>query len=286
MQERETRILAEGYRFLEAPKWHEGRLWMSDVFDARLVSVTLSGEKSVVCEVPGLPAGQDFLPDGSHITISAKERRLYRVADGRLHPYADLSDLAAGRLNDFAVDARGRIYVGDFGYDYHAGESPRPARLYRVDPDGSVRVAAENVEFPNGSVVVNEGRTLIVAETWVGRIRAFDLSPDGQLGDSRIFADLGERNPDGLCADRDNAIWVCSFNTGEVLRVIKGGKISDRIRIDGAAISCTLGGTDGRTLFITCVMGEVDESESPDAPRNSAVLMARVDVPGQVSRGV
>lgn len=284
MRDHEARILAKGFRFLEAPKWHEGRLWMSDVFDFKLVSLTLDGASATVCDVPGRPGGQDFLPDGTHVVASAKDRKLLRIVDGRPRPYADLAEHATGDLNDFAVDARGRIYLGDFGYDYHGGEAPRPAQLYRIDPDGSVRVVAEDVHFPNGSVVIDEGRTLVVAETWKARIKAFDLSASGELSGPRIFADLGERQPDGICADRDGGVWAACFNTGEFLRAVEGGEITDRFRVDGSAISCALGGDDGRTLFMTCVIGEVEEG--PHAPRNSAVFTGRVEVPGPASRGL
>ena len=270
-------LLADGFKFLEAPKWHDGRIWLSDVFDLKLVSVTLDGRRQAVCDVPQRPAGQNFLPDGRHVVISAMDQTLREVRDGRLLPYADLGGLATGHLNDFAVDRAGRIYVGDFGYDYDAGEAPRPTRLYRVDPDGSVRVAIEGVEFPNGSVFVDGGRTLIVAETWVGRITAFDCAADGTLSNRRLFADLSPRQPDGLCADDEGAIWVACFNTGEVLRVRDGGEITDRFAFEGSAISCVLGGDDGHTLFMTVFLGPPEEINTE--ARKSAVFTARVAVP-------
>lgn len=277
MQDHKARLFAEGFKFLEAPKWHDGSLWLSDVFDLKLYRLYENGEREVVCDVPHRPSGQGFLPDGRHIVVSAKDRRLYEVTEDALRVHADLSKHAPGYLNDFAVDSAGRIYVGDFGYDYDRGEAPRPTCLHRVDPDGTIAVAATGVEFPNGSVILDEGRTLIVAETWRGRILAFDRREDGTLGERRVFADLGDRQPDGLCADAEGAIWVGCFNTGEFLRVRDGGAITDVVRFDGSGISCTLGGEDGRTLFMTTFLGPPDEIATE--ARKSAVFTCRVAVP-------
>ena len=276
MPAQQPQLLADGFKFLEAPKWHDGRLWVSDVFDHRVYSLTLDGQRSEVCQVPGRPSGQGFLPDGRHIVVSATDQRLLDITDG-VQLYADLSGHATGYVNDFAIDAQGRIFVGDFGYDYDGGAARQPTRLLRVDLDRTISVAAEGVNFPNGSVIINGGKTLIVAETWDCRIRAFDLGAQGELSNPRVFADLGTRFPDGLCADAEGAIWVGCFNTGEFLRVLEGGQITDTYRFDGSAISCGLGGPDGRTLFMTTFLGPT--SEIATEVRKSAVFTVRVDAP-------
>lgn len=278
MKERKAEFFAGDFIFLEAPRWHDGKLWLSDVFDHKLHYLMPDGKRTVVCHVPTRPSGQGFLPDGTHVVVSATNRRLLKVMGGNLSDYADLSDWATGFVNDFAIDGHGRIYVGNFGYDYDAGEAPRPASLHRVDADGSVHEVATNVDFPNGSVVIDEGRTLIVAETWAGRVTAFDLSPEGTLSNRRIFADLGARQPDGLCADNENALWVACFNTGEVLRVLEGGEITDRVVFDGRAVSCTLGGDDGKRLYCTVYRGEIADLVA--RKRLGAVFTVPVDVPG------
>lgn len=272
----EARSFADGFLFLEAPKWRDGALWVSDVFGLAVYTIAPDGTVREHCKVPGRPAGQDFLPDGRHIVVSAKDGMLLDITGGRVKTHADLSALAVGPLNDFAVDAQGRIFVGDFGYDYDAGEAPQPARLYRVDPDGTVQVAAEGVNFPNGSVVI-DGQTLLVNETWVGRVLAYDLAPDGTLSGCRVFADVAPRQPDGMCADAEGAIWVGSFGTGEFLRIDTTGTITDIVPFSGAAISCTLGGADGHTLFLTTFDGP--HSDIATDARKSAVYTLTVPVP-------
>ncbi|TAX49685.1 gluconolactonase [Rhizobium leguminosarum] len=268
---------ADDFIFLESSKWRDGRLWVSDVFDHRVYSISPEGEREVVCQVPHRPSGLGFLPDGSLIIVSSKDKRLLRFHGGKTEEYADLSAHAAGDVNDFAVDELGRIYVGNFGYDYDAGETPRSTSLHRVDLDGSITEVAKGVEFPNGAVVIDAGRTLVVAETWVGRLTAFDLAADGTLSGSRVFADMGERQPDGICADAEGAVWVACFNTGEFVRVLEGGEVTDHFQFEGRGVSCTLGGFDGRQLFLSTYLGPSECIAAGD--RRGALFTAKVDVP-------
>ncbi|WP_061934695.1 SMP-30/gluconolactonase/LRE family protein [Aureimonas sp. AU22] len=269
---------ADGFMFLEAPKWRDGRLFVSDVFAHEICILSDHGVVERRIPVPTRPSGLGFLSDGTLIVASAKDCRLLRLDGDELAEHADLSDVANGWLNDFAIDRHDRIYVGDFGYDFVAGDPRRTTSLHRVDPDGTIEAVAHEVDFPNGSTIVDDGRTLVVAETWEARIAAFDLDGSGRLANRRLFADLDGRQPDGLCADRDGALWVGIYNTGEFVRVIDGGEITHRIKIDGSGISCTLGGPDRRTLFMTAFLG-TDEDMSA-GKRNSAILTAHVDVPG------
>ncbi|CAI8882412.1 MULTISPECIES: SMP-30/gluconolactonase/LRE family protein [Burkholderia] len=270
-------LFAEDFIFLEAPRWHDNRLWVSDVFDHAVYALGLDGMRQRICEVPHRPSGLGFLPDGTPIVVSSKNRRLMKIVGTSIVEYADLSGVAAGDVNDFVIDRDGRIYVGNFGYDYDAGEPKALTALHCVDRDGVISVAATELEFPNGAVIVDDGKTLIVAETWLHRLTAFDIGSRGQLGNRRIYADLGGREPDGICADASGAVWVACFNTGEVLRVLDGGVITDAIAFDGRAVSCTLGGADGRQLFCTVYRGTLDELSA--RKRNAAVLTVQVDVP-------
>jgi sugar lactone lactonase YvrE len=276
MREGHAALLAGGFKFLEAPKWHEGFLWVTDVFDDRVHAIGPDGSRRQTIELSCRPAGQDFLSGGRHIVAMGKERRLIEIVDGVPRTYADLTAWAPGFLNDFAVDRHDRIYVGDFGYDFDGGAPRATTSLLRVDPDGSIRTVADGVDFPNGSVIINDGRTLVVNETWEGRITAFDLDEAGALSNRRIFADLPGRQPDGLCADAEGALWVGSFNSGEFLRVRDGGEITDRIAFEGAAISCTIGGEDGHTLFMTTFLGPPEEIATE--MRKSAIFTASVPV--------
>ena len=269
----------DNFRFLEAPKWRDGRLYVSDVFDRSGLRDRHDVATDRSCaRCRNARAGWAFFPDGRLIVASAMDRRLLAVDGDGTSVYADLGTHAAGPVNDFAIDAQGRIYVGNFGYDFHAGEPAKATPIHRVDPDGTITAVADGLEFPNGSVIIDDGRTLIVAETWVGRITAFDLDAEGRLSNRRVFADLGERQPDGLCADASGAIWAGCYNTGEFVRVLDGGTITDRLQFEGSAISCTLGGADGRTLFMTAYLGSGDEIAA--GQRKSAVFTTAVEVPG------
>jgi sugar lactone lactonase YvrE len=276
MSQRKAHLFADGFMFLEAPKWRHEMLWVSDVFAHEVQALTADGKRIRIIDVPNRPSGLGFLSNGALIIVSAKDRRLLRLDGDQLSEYADLSRHATGWVNDFAVDPQDRLFVGNFGYDFVAGEPRKTTCIHRVDPDGTITTVAEGVDFPNGSVVINGGRTLIVAETWERRITAFDINSAGELENRRIFADLEHRQPDGLCADAEGAIWVGIYNTGEFLRVMDGGRITDRLQFAGSGISCTLGGAAGHTLFLTTFLGTDDEMAA--GKRKSAIFAVDVDV--------
>lgn len=279
MQEHQTKILADGFGFLEGPRWHNGELWLSDMWDSKVFSVTLDGKRDVVCEVPGRPCGLGFLPDGTPLVVSMNDRKIMRIEKGEISEYADLSSLATGDANDMLVDQKGRAYVGNMGYDLFGGEEAKLADFIVVDPSGTATVAATGLEFVNGIALIDEGRTLVLAETWQSRLLAFDRAADGSLSNRRVFADLGERTPDGICADQKGGIWISSVATGEFLRVVDGGEVTDRVLCEGKrAVACALGGDDGRTLFCLTFEGTVEEIFQF---KNAGVIeTVRVDVAG------
>ncbi|MFT2215071.1 SMP-30/gluconolactonase/LRE family protein [Rhizobium giardinii] len=278
MREYKPTLFAEGFMFLEAPRWRDGVLWVSDVFDNKVHGLASDGRSRTEIPISNRPSGLGFLSDGSLIIVSAIDSRLLRFKDGALSTYADLSAHTTGWLNDFAVDPQDRIYAGNFGYDFVAGESQKPSTIHRVDPDGAILAVAGGMEFPNGAALIDGGRTLVFAETWDARLTAFDIAEDGTLHNRRIFADLAGRQPDGICADASGAIWAGIYNTGEFVRVLPGGEVTDRIQFDGSGISCTFGGPANSTLFMTTFIGTGEDMASER--RYSAVYSADVDVPG------
>ncbi|MFM0554680.1 SMP-30/gluconolactonase/LRE family protein [Paraburkholderia sediminicola] len=274
MKEHQATLVADGFVFLEAPRWYDNRLWVSDVFDFKLYTVSEDGTRSVVCNVPGRPAGIGFLPDKTPIVVSCADKKLMKVSEGVLSVYADLTDFAPGDLNDLVVDDMGRAYVGNFGYDLFGGAPVEATDMHVVEPDGSIRVAATGLEFPNGAVIKDDGRTLVVAETWSGKLTAYDRAVNGDLSHRRLFADLGGRQPDGICVDKHGAIWAGCYNTGEFIRVIEGGEVTDRVKFEGNAVSCAMGGRNGTTLYC-CVYLGTDEQLQARQP-HSAIYKAEL----------
>lgn len=274
-------VVVEKYAFLEGPRWHDGRLWLSDFFMGVVVSVAPPGEPRVEAEVPNGASGTGWLPDGRLLVVSMRDRRvLRREPDGTLVEHADLSHVASGWCNDMVVDQQGRAYVGNFGYDLMAGEQARPAPLVRVDPDGTTTVATQGLKFPNGSVVI--GDVLVVGETNGNRLSAFDIAPDGALGPRRDWAAWdparGRVAPDGICADAEGAIWVADPAGNRAIRVREGGEIVQVVEAGTGVYACALGGVDRQTLFLCTAPGfhERDRRHS----REAKVLAVGVDVPG------
>ena len=255
-------VVASGIYFGEGPRWRDGRLWFSDFFAHAVKAMTPDGSIEEVCSVPNRPSGLGWLPDGRLLVVSMTDRRvLRREHDGRLVEHADLSGIATFHCNDMVVDAVGRAYVGNFAFDLDeilerdgvpallAEPGPPRAKLARVDPDGSVHVAADDLKFPNGSVLTPDGGTLIVAETLGLRLTAFTVAGDGLLSGRRVWADLGGRAPDGICLDAANRVWVANPLAPECFLVAEGGAILDTVDTGEPCYACMLGGDDGRTLY-------------------------------------
>lgn len=285
--------VVSGFAFLEAPRWHDGRIWFSDFYTLQVCSAREDGsELRVEADVPQQPAGLGWLPDGRLLVVSMRDRTvLRREPDGTLVVHADLSQVATGHLNDMSVDDQGRAYVGNFGFDLMGGAPLAPTALHRVDPDGTVTEAATELWFPNGSAITPEG-VLLINETFGNRITAFDLTDDGRLTNRRVWAEFGplptardmaEVLPqlsvagDGACLDADGAMWIADATGERLLRVTEGGEITDEIHPGSNVYACALGGADGKTLF-ACAAPDFDEN-ARRAAREARLLAFPVAVP-------
>ncbi len=271
-----TEVLLEGLCFGEGPRWHDGRLWFSDMHAGVVLAVDEDGKAEEIVRVPHEPSGLGWRPDGTLLIVSMQDRKLVALeADGSLREVADLSEHASFHCNDMVVDEVGRAYVGNFGWDLHGGGKPVPANLILVDTDDSVRVAASDLSFPNGTVITPDGGTLVVGESFGGRLTAFDVAGDGSLSNRRVWARLEGAVPDGICLDEEGGIWVASPVSHECLRVLEGGEVTHRVAIEKQAFACMLGGADGKTLFI-CTAGDSDPAKT--TARDGCIETVRVDV--------
>jgi sugar lactone lactonase YvrE len=275
---KKTSILLEGLLFPEGPRWHEDKLWFSDMQLHQVMTVDLDGTSEIIVEVEASPSGLGWLPDGRLLVVSMLDRRLLRLDPEGLTEVANLFDLASYHCNDMVVDAQGRAYIGNFGFDLAANTGLKPAEIIMVMPDGRVQIVADDVLFPNGTVITPDGNTLIVAETYGNCLTAFDIEPDGTLLNRRVWATLEGKFPDGICLDAEGAIWVTAPFPGEVIRVQEGGQITHRLEVSTQPYACMLGGSDRRTLFV-CTAGSSDPEEIHAAP-NGRIEIIEVDVPG------
>jgi sugar lactone lactonase YvrE len=205
-----TRILLDGLLFPEGPRWHAGKLWFSDMQGLQVMTVDLDGNAEKMLEVQCCPSGLGWLPDGRLLVVSMMDRRLLRLDPIGLVEIADLTKLASFHCNDMVVDKKGRAYIGNFGFDLAANAPVKPAEIVLVTPDGKARIVAEELYFPNGTVITPDDRTLIVAETWGNCLTAFDIESDGRLKKRRTWANLEGAYPDGICLDAEGAIWVAA----------------------------------------------------------------------------
>jgi sugar lactone lactonase YvrE len=292
MGERALTALYEGGHYYEGPRWHDGRWYVSDFYDHAVYAVDEEGRSEEVMRVEAQPSGLGWLPDGSMLVVSMRDHRLLRRApDGSVSVHADVSEHCGGHLNDLVVDGAGRAYVGNFGFDLMAGADPEYAKLVRVDPDGTVSVAAQELMFPNGAVI--EGDTLIVAETMGGRMTGFTIAADGSLTDRRVWAQisptpemgpLGEMlsvggfAPDGIALDAEGHVWAADALGGRAGRIAPGGEIVDEIRApEGMGFfAVALGGSDGRTLLLCSAPDFAEDARK--AAREAVLFTTTVEV--------
>ncbi|MGP3535974.1 SMP-30/gluconolactonase/LRE family protein [Microbacterium sp. RD1] len=276
-----TEVLIEGLRFPEGCRWHDGRLWFSDMHSGTIYEAGSDGRAPrAVFEIDDQPSGLGWLPDGSVVVSAMLSRRLLRWTPERgVELYADLSDATDHPINDLTITDDGRIFVGGFGYDLYGDAPQAPGPLFRVDPDRSIHRVADDLVFPNGMAILRSG-VLVVAETWAARLSAFDIGRGGELGARRVWAELPEGStPDGIAVDAEDGVWVASIVPRTFLRVTAGGTVTDVWELgDRLAEDCVLGGDDGRTLFLaTSNSWSPPETEAAHAGRIESV---RVDVRG------
>jgi sugar lactone lactonase YvrE len=282
------RTLGEGFSFLEGPRWHDGRLYVSDFYTHRVLAFADDSQPELVCTVEGRPSGLGFDPSGNLLIVSMTDQRLLRLRDDALEEVASLARVADSLCNDMLVDPQGRAYIGNFGI---TEPTVGATRLARVDPDGTVHVAADGLVFPNGSALTDGGRTMLVSETFAARIAAFDVAADGTLSNRRTWASFGELTgvsiaaavasgaplPDGMALDAEGAVWIGDAAGQAALRVLDG-EIVDRVDTAPlATFAVALGGEEGSTLFL-CASPPLLQND-PFVDHQAKLLACEVDVP-------
>jgi len=246
------RTLMTDIAFGESPRWHDGRLWFSDWGAQEVVAVDPEGHSEVIVGVdfPSFPMCIDFLPDERLLIVSGRDGLLLRrEPDGSLVTHADLSSLSSHPWNDIVVDGRGNTYINNAGFEFPGGEFA-PGTIAVLTPAGPAREVADAIAFPNGMAVTPDNSTLICAESYGKRLTAFDIAADGGLSNRRVWADLGDGVPDGICVDAEGAVWYGDVPNKRCVRVSEGGEVLQTIELDRGCFACTLGGTDNSTLFI------------------------------------
>jgi sugar lactone lactonase YvrE len=277
-----VQTLMTGLALGESPRWHDDRLWFSNWVAQEIVAVDLKGKSEVVVRVPfpSFPFSIDWLPDGRLLIASASDRPLLRrEPDGSLVTHAELRGLSARGCNEIVVDGRGNAYINDVGFNLLAGEAFAPGSVSLVTPDGSARQVADGIAFPNGMAVTADNSTLIVAESYGKKLTAFDIAADGSLSNRRVWADLGDGVPDGICLDAENAAWYGDVPNKRCVRVREGGEVLQTIDLDRGCFACTLGGADKRMLFMMAAEWR-GLANMTDGARTGQVLSVKARVRG------
>lgn len=275
----EPHILMTGIAFGESPRWHDDRLWFSDWGTQEVIAVDREGRSEVIVRTPASPFSIDWLPDGRFLIISGPDGLLLRrEPDGSLVTHADLSGLSDHSWNEIVVDGRGNAYVNNIGFDFAGGEFA-PGTVALLTPESPARQAADGIAFPNGMAVTPDNSTLIVAESYASRLTAFEIAADGSLSGQRVWADLGDGVPDGICLDAEGAVWYADVPNKRCVRVREGGEVMQTIELDRGCFACMLGGSEGTTLFMVAQEWSGMESAA-GGERTGQLLTISAPAPG------
>ena len=275
----EPQILMTGITFGESPRWHDDRLWFSDWGTQEVIAVDREGRSEVIVRTPVSPFSIDWLPDGRLLIISGPDGLLLRrEPDGSLVTHADLSGLSDHSWNEIVVDGRGNAYVNNIGFDFAGGEFA-PGTVALLTPESPARQAADGIAFPNGMAVTPDNSTLIVAESYASRLTSFEIAADGSLSGQRVWADLGDGVPDGICLDAEGAVWYADVPNKRCVRVREGGEVMQTIELDRGCFACMLGGIEGTTLFMVAQEWSGMESAA-GGERTGQLLTISAPAPG------
>jgi sugar lactone lactonase YvrE len=271
-------VVTTGIAFGESPLWPDHSLWLSDWGAGEILSVDATGKTEVVARSSSLPFSIDWLPCGEMLVTAGRRDELLRLeADGSLEVHSSLAGLGSG-WNEIAIDGRGNTYINAACFDLMGGGAFRPGVIVLVKPDGTAQGVATEVAFPNGMVITPDNRTLILAESYAKKLTAFTIADDGCLSERRVWAELGDGVPDGLCLDADGAVWYADVPHKRCVRVLEGGAVLNTVDVDRGCFSCVLGGTDRRTLYIIATEWN-GPSSMTQSPRTGRVLSIEAPAP-------
>jgi sugar lactone lactonase YvrE len=271
LPQHKVKTLMSGIAMGESPRWHQGRLWFADWGTQQIIAVDADGNSEVMVNaLLDLPLSIDWLPDGRLLIVAGRASLiLRRESDGTVVTHADLRSVSDKGWNEIVVDRHGRAYVnGGSGV------------IAVVTPEGSVRQVADNIAFPNGMAIRQDGKTLIIAESYGRRLTAFDIDAEGNLSNRRVWADLVFGCPDGICIDADNAVWYADVPNKRCVRVREGGEVLETIPLDRGCFACMLGGTEGKTLFLVATQWRgMEQIPAIAAARTGKILTTQAPAP-------
>jgi len=278
-----VQTLLTGIAFGESPRWHDDRLWFADWGAQQVVAVDLAGKREVIVRVrfPTFPMCIDWLSDGRLLIVSARDGLLLRrEPNGSLVAHADLSGLAGPGhpWNEIVVDGRGNAYINNQGFDFPGGTFA-PGTIALLTPDGSARLVADGIAFPNGMAITPDNQRLIVAESYANKLTAFEIAADGGLSNRRVWAELDGGVPDGICVDAEGAVWYADVPNKRCVRVGEGGQVLQTIELDRGCFACMLGGVDRSTLFLVATEWRGTEHMA-EGPPTGQVLTVAAPAPG------
>jgi sugar lactone lactonase YvrE len=255
MEPNSLQQIAKDLKFTEGPVWcPEGYLLFSDIPADTIYKWTPDGKLEKFRSPSGNSNGLTLDRQGRLIACEHGNRRVSRTKlDGTIKILAEkYNGKRLNSPNDVVVKSDGSIYFTDPPYGVEQAKRELDIQgVYRISPDGTLTLLANDFEKPNGLVFSPDEKVLYIADTDRKHVRAFDVKSDGTLANGRIFADLSaekQNGPDGMKVDEKGNLYVTS---GVVWVFDKAGKHLCNIVTPEPPANCAFGGKDNKTLFIT-----------------------------------
>lgn len=270
-------VLVSGLGFPESLRWHDGALWYADWAAGTVYRLGADLAPTAVARRASFPLCFDLLPTPAGpvpLVVSTPDQAVLRVHGTEEEPvsYASLRGWGEHPWNEIVLAADGSAYVNTIGFAYGGAVDPSQAgpvgSVVLVRPDGAVERVADGLAFPNGMALTDDGRALLVAESWGSRLTAYAVGADGRLTDRWVWAETPGLHPDGIDARPDGTVWLADVGTRCCVRVAEGGEVLDRVDLPQSAFDCVVGDLGaGPTLYVAVnAFGEEVDGGESDGP--------------------
>ncbi|MDA8025691.1 MAG: SMP-30/gluconolactonase/LRE family protein [Actinomycetota bacterium] len=290
----QVRELSIRGHFFESPRYREGSWYVSDFYSGEIIRINSDGVGDVIVKIDGQPSGIGWFSDNTMVFASMVDRSLFTFDGEKVELFADLTHLCGGHLNDIWVSKDDVVYCANFGFDLDDREDPRDTDLIAVDRRGVSKVCATGLKFPNGIVTINDGRTLVVAETLGNDLLSFDIADDGALGESSRSVVYGEEvvfrdfmstmaqlkvAPDGIATLGDDLIYVADPRGGLVHASRIGGesKVILDLGRQESPFAVAVADNGGDLEMLVCVAPDSNPKRRRSAQEAKLLLVSGLD---------
>ncbi len=280
------------YSVAEGPVWdaQTGRLFWVDIIGKSIHAFDPTSGKQQVWQSDDFPTALALSKSGDNALVAlASSMAWLDLKTSKLTAFADPDAMPGNRLNEGKCDPQGRFWTGSMQTNLNEDGSGcdmdrNSGALFRVDPDGSTsRHSKHEFGIANTLAWSPDGKTFYFGDSIRNVIFAYDWNAEeGAIGNQRVLLEGFERGaPDGTAMDEDGCLWNARFGGSCLIRITPKGDVDQVIELPVTnPTSCTFGGPDRRTLFVTSAQFTLSKDQLAANPLEGAVLGANVEIAG------